>query len=39
MNNIIITNDFPNISEFDLPHNVYFSLDDVFNGLSALKGN
>jgi hypothetical protein len=22
-----------------LPHNVYFSLDDVFNGLSALKGN
>ncbi|KAL5244024.1 hypothetical protein ACI65C_011434 [Semiaphis heraclei] len=37
-NNINTTNNLPNISKFDLPNNVYFSLDDVFNGLSALKG-
>lgn len=36
-NNIRTTNDLPNISKFDLPNNVFFSLDDVFNGLSALK--
>jgi len=38
-NNINTTNDLPNISKFDLPNNVYFSLDDDFNGLLALKGN
>lgn len=38
-NNINTTNDLPNISKFDLPNNVYFSLDDNCNGLSALKGN
>jgi len=38
-NNINTKNDLSNISKFDLPNNVYFSLDDVFNGLAALKGN
>jgi len=38
-NNININNDLPIISKFDLPNNVQFSLDDVFNGLSALKGS
>jgi hypothetical protein len=37
--NTNIDNNLPNIPNFDLPSNVYFSLDDVFNGLSALKGN
>jgi hypothetical protein len=38
-NNIDTTNDLPNISKFDLPNNVYFFLDNIFNGLLALKGN
>ncbi|XP_050065619.1 uncharacterized protein LOC126554606 [Aphis gossypii] len=36
-NTINTTNDLPNISKFDLPNNVYFSLDDNCNGLSLSK--
>jgi len=38
-NNINTTNDLINISKFDLPNKVYFTMDDVFNSMSALKGN
>jgi len=37
--NINIDNYLPNIPNFDLSNYAYFSLDDVLNGLSALKGN
>jgi len=36
---IYIDNSLSNIPNFDLPSNVYFSLDNILNGLSTLKGN
>lgn len=37
--NINVDNELPNITYFFfLPNNAYFSLGDVFNELSALKG-
>lgn len=37
--NINTDYDLRNTPNYDLPVNAYFLLDDVFDGLSALKGN